>query len=71
MIDKANNSLSTLAHAESGTGDTTVVTNETSFAKSRIDLDINWLDINLVVVEVGAIRVFDGTELCQIRIYST
>lgn len=67
MIDKPNNSLPTLAHAESGTGDTAVVTNKASFAKSRIDLDIDWFDIDLVIVEVGAIRVFDGTVMYQIQ----
>jgi hypothetical protein len=51
MIDKANNSLTPLLHLKGRSGDYTIVTNMACF-NSRVDFDIDRLDLDFVVIDV-------------------
>jgi hypothetical protein len=51
MVDESNDSFTTLLHPEGRTGHNSVISNMACFL-ARIDLDIDWLDIYLVVIDV-------------------
>lgn len=51
MVDESNNGFTTLLHPEGRTGHYPVISNMACFL-ARIDLDIDWLDIYLVIIDI-------------------
>jgi hypothetical protein len=51
MVDESNDSLTSLLHLEGGSGDHTIITDMASF-DTRVDLDIDRLNIDFVVIDV-------------------
>lgn len=51
MVDETNNGLASLTHPECRAGDFAIVTDESSLTQVRVDLHIDWLDLNFIVVK--------------------
>lgn len=51
IVDETDHSLAPLAHPESRARNFAVVANKLGLTKVGVDLDINWFNQNLIVVE--------------------
>ena len=51
MVDETNNGLASLTHPKRRAGDLAIVTDESGLTQIRVDLYIDWLDLNFIVVK--------------------
>jgi hypothetical protein len=52
MVDEAHHCFCSLAHHESRTRCHAIISNEFGLAQVRVDLLLEWLDINLIIINL-------------------
>lgn len=55
MVDEAYDSLTTFSHFKCRTRGNSIVSNQAGLSKIRVDLLLEWMDVNLVVIDRWAV----------------